>query len=1472
MIPNRDTGTIWVALTALAVLVLAAAALCLVLASEGVQATVTISSSTTYKDRAIDWTEDVEVTNGAKLTLRNCDVTFTPPAATPLYLLVASGSLEAYDSDFTGQGAGFIIKVHGPTVLRNVTASGLGYIANSTLAALGLPMAGHGGIMAYGTTLTVYNLNIAGAPATALYAEDCALDVFSLGVHDACAAYPTAGQCAAVAIVYAGDPGLGPATRRAALNSSQIQTSKNAGLLVAATGTDYEPTVDLRGIEISSGAADALVVYEVRAHGHLKVVGDTEEINHNKGSAIVWVRSSTNGDAEMDIASSRIYSDQGTALRVQSSYSSGTCELTLRGTTVEDCTGHGTWVSNTGCTQALNVTLDGCTVRRAGGSGAYFTTDGDSQTSQYYLTLEDTVIESPTQYGVFAKASQCYAGLNVTLDGSTVSRAGSDGVHIEYSLAYFSYNSAPSAVGNLTIEDSRIADPRGYALFDSRYLTTYYQWATERSTLTAFVNLLGSTFENGTKTLAYITTPSQLQYCSYGEEIVVRGCTFRNATGAGVWDRVDSLTPTGYGTTSVRWTVAGSTFDRLTGGGFYVELRRADSANIELLASGCTFTKIGDSGLALWTQGQPNQGNLVASVAGCTFSDVRNYAVLINPGRPGPTTDHHEVALVRLALDNTTGAYVNLDGVAAVDEYVVAVREVSATDTRGDAIRVYCHPYQSAEMTTSLDDISTKGTNGTALAVVLTSDRASPLWGDVSGDNITLLESVDGMFLQDHTGRLSNLTIRASSASDLHKADLCIPPDRTGILELHVATLDRTKVTVAGGGSLWVYNRLAVHVEWQNGLAALGAGVQVLDRTFAVVAVGHVDSEAGMAPVELLGYIMDRSEFRSRSPFIVNITFLDLEQTAVCSLDEPADVVIRLWDRVAPSMVILEPDDGAAQRATHFEVRGSAFDAHAGILEIRYILDSAAPVAIGSASPFRTTVYNVSAGDHVLEVEIEDRAGNVAREVIRIQIDNTPPRLVITTPDGDVLARDRMLTIIGETEEGATVSINGENVTSTHGLFIALVPLEEGENTVTVVAMDRLSNVETVRFNATLDTVEPFLDVTSHRDGDWVSETDQVLEGVIEAGCSLTVAGASVGVTNSSFSAPVHLLEGDNQVALTATDPAGNVLMLVLNLRVSTAPPWVNLQFPLEGALYDRREVRVMGTVADGATATVNGRTVTIKQGLLDELLVLPEGASTITVEARDRAGNLNTVSRTVHIDTVAPVLTLDPLPASTRQPLALLTGVAEGASRLWLGSTPVDIAPNGSFSVEVLLVEGTNAMSLRAVDEVGHEALASAEVVLDTTAPFLRVLLPELERGPSGAYVSREGTALVQVVSEPGAKVTAGGVYIILGQDGTATIEVPLERGSSNRIVVVAEDSLGNNASESRDVTYSPGESGAGGLDSGSLLLPLLNIALVVCILAVVLRYRGMVRRAARKGNGGNSGNGGHRNGRAPQNGGGTA
>ena len=98
----------------------------------------------------------------------------------------------------------------------------------------------------------------------------------------------------------------------------------------------------------------------------------------------------------------------------------------------------------------------------------------------------------------------------------------------------------------------------------------------------------------------------------------------------------------------------------------------------------------------------------------------------------------------------------------------------------------------------------------------------------------------------------------------------------------------------------------------------------------------------------------------------------------------------------------------------------------------------------------------VEPGEHELEIEVSDRAGNVAEELVRIEIDNQPPRLVVVSPEGDIHTMDSTLIVRGETEDGSSVSINGVDVETLHGLFIAEVRLEEGSNTVTVVSMDRL--------------------------------------------------------------------------------------------------------------------------------------------------------------------------------------------------------------------------------------------------------------------------------------------------------------------------------------------------------------------------------------------------------------------------------
>ena len=482
-------------------------------------------------------------------------------------------------------------------------------------------------------------------------------------------------------------------------------------------------------------------------------------------------------------------------------------------------------------------------------------------------------------------------------------------------------------------------------------------------------------------------------------------------------------------------------------------------------------------------------------------------------------------------------------------------------------------------------------------------------------------------------------------------------------------------------------------------------------------------------------------------------------------------------------------------------------------------------------------------------MDVIDRAGNVASEAVQIEIDNQPPRLVVVSPEGNLLTRDQNLVVRGETEDSATVSINGQPVETLHGLFIAEVRLQEGPNTVTVVSLDRLSNVATVRFIAILDTVEPFLDVQSHEGGDWVSRTDVTLTGIVEAGCTLTVDGATVEVDDLNFTALVDLKPGDNDVTLRAVDRAGNVFIEVLTLYVSTDEPWLHLELPNDGALYSQREVRVLGTVQTGSSVTINGRLVTIKQGLVDELLILPEGMSTITIEVIDPADNIHTRAVQVMVDTVDPVLTLDPLPERTREPQLTVTGTAEGATVLFLGDTLVPLDVDGGFSVNVTLREGTNVLDLLCRDGAGHEDRWSKQVVLDITPPFLRLVLPGMTDDGNGTWYSDQRTVTVQVISESGASITLNGVYILVGDDGTANVDVTLEReGETTPIHILVVDDLGNSEELEYNIVYEGATSEASSVDWLSLISTIVIVALLVVMVVLVARYKALVKRMSRR------------------------
>jgi polyhydroxyalkanoate synthesis regulator phasin len=161
-------------------------------------------------------------------------------------------------------------------------------------------------------------------------------------------------------------------------------------------------------------------------------------------------------------------------------------------------------------------------------------------------------------------------------------------------------------------------------------------------------------------------------------------------------------------------------------------------------------------------------------------------------------------------------------------------------------------------------------------------------------------------------------------------------------------------------------------------------------------------------------------------------------------------------------------------------------------------------------------------------------------------------------------------------------------------------------------------------------------------------------------------------------------------------------------------------------------------------------------------------------------------------------MLLLNDVASPTSDATAYIRGWTDADATVTVDGDGVSVMPDGTFEAEVALVEGDNVFALEAMDSVGNMATAEVTIVLDTTAPVISIESPD-----DGATVTEAAVTVSGTIDDPTAMVWVNGVSAGDGAGGFSAV-VSLTEGD-NVVTVVAEDDLGNTASESITVTYEP-------------------------------------------------------------------
>ncbi|MCK4969509.1 MAG: hypothetical protein KAS77_03240, partial [Thermoplasmata archaeon] len=271
-------------------------------------------------------------------------------------------------------------------------------------------------------------------------------------------------------------------------------------------------------------------------------------------------------------------------------------------------------------------------------------------------------------------------------------------------------------------------------------------------------------------------------------------------------------------------------------------------------------------------------------------------------------------------------------------------------------------------------------------------------------------------------------------------------------------------------------------------------------------------------------------------------------------------------------------------------------------------------------------------GTQHIEFTAEDPAGNVRIITRTVTLDTTPPGLSINSPaEGEYINKptvDLVGQVLDDNPETVRVRVNG--ILIVHTALIAVnVPLVEGRNTITVIAIDTVDNQAVRMVNVTRDTILPVL-ILETPDNVLTNVKILVVRGFVNDDAELvTVAGVPVNVDEDfKFVVEMDLSTAQSPIEVVTIDEAMNEAQYDIEFIYDNEKPNIVLT-DQPGAETSNLVMMINGTVTDNQATilfvTVRGAVYPVVDGKFNVLLTVDtsgEGWNNFTVSSTDDAGN----------------------------------------------------------------------------------------------------------------------------------------------------------------------------------------------------------------------------------------------------------
>ena len=200
---------------------------------------------------------------------------------------------------------------------------------------------------------------------------------------------------------------------------------------------------------------------------------------------------------------------------------------------------------------------------------------------------------------------------------------------------------------------------------------------------------------------------------------------------------------------------------------------------------------------------------------------------------------------------------------------------------------------------------------------------------------------------------------------------------------------------------------------------------------------------------------------------------------------------IRVLEKTKPTATIISPTQGSVLGSATQDIKMELQDAGGSGLNMASVIFKVNNAQVtqgvswtdqGGKKVCTYHATNLSDGSNSVSLQVTDNDGNVSDvATVSFVISTSAPTLNVISPTDNLLTNSNKVTVAGTAAAGsdavtlASVKVNGSSVPMSQGAFSTEITLQEGENTITIVAEDSIGKTTTVTRHVTVDTKAPVI-------------------------------------------------------------------------------------------------------------------------------------------------------------------------------------------------------------------------------------------------------------------------------------------------------------------------------------------------------------------------------------------------------------